>query len=45
MIKNMIISMNFKKVLSVLAIACIGGLVALGVNGLMMNNDSSNQFT
>ncbi len=41
----MIISMNFKKVLSVLAIACIGGLVALGVNGLMMNNDSSNQFT
>ena len=37
--------MNFKKVLSVLVIAFIGGIVALGVNRLMMNDDNSNRFT
>ena len=37
--------MNFKKVLSVVVIAFIGGIVALGVNRLMMNDDNSNRFT
>lgn len=40
----MIESMNFKKVLSVLAIAILGGLVALGVNRLISGDDNSSQF-
>lgn len=38
------INMNVKKVLSVLAIAIVGGLVALGVNKLFNNNSTSQSF-
>jgi serine protease Do len=41
----MIESMNMKKVLSILAIAIVGGLVALGVNKLITKDKPSQSFT
>jgi serine protease Do len=42
---QMISDMNLKKVVSILAIAVLGGLVALGFNRLWVGDASSTQFT